>query len=225
MALGMTFGGSGDGGDILAFCKYDARSGRMFRPDRKQGADGAYVTDTVDITSTFRAIFDMENIEIGYLLFAAGVAPQALLSPLGAPMPQKPAGEGWKQGARVMVKLHASCGGDVREISGNSASFLRGFDQLHTAYEAGKDANSGKLPVVVLKTTQSVTSGSGVRKSVNYEPVFEIVGWAARPVDLVHVSKVNGAAPATSAPSTGSTQVGAPAAKQLEPAGADGGFG
>ncbi len=100
----------------------------MFRPDRKQGPDGAYASDNVDITSTFKAVFDMENIEVGYLMFAAGVAPQSLLSPLGTPMPQKPAGGDWKQGARFMIKLHASCGGDVREMSGNSASFLRGFD-------------------------------------------------------------------------------------------------
>jgi hypothetical protein len=77
-------------------------------------------------------VFDMENIEIGYLLFVAGAAPQSLLAPLGSPMPHKPAGGGWKQGARVMMKLHQSCGGDVREMSGNSASFLRGFDELHT---------------------------------------------------------------------------------------------
>lgn len=226
MALGMSFGGSGDGGDIIAFCKYDARSGRVFRPDRKQAADGSYVSENVDITSTFKAVIDMENIEIGYLLFAAGVAPQSLLSPLGSPMPQKPAGGDWKQGARFMMKLHASCGGDIREMSGNSASFLRGFDALHTAYEAGKAANAGKLPIVALKTTQPVTSGSGAKKSTNYEPVFEIVGWAPRPVDLVFVSKAVGqqteAPPsAPSAPSTGSTPVGPPAAKQPELVGAD----
>jgi len=76
----------------------------------------------VDITSTFKAVIDMENIEIGYLLFAAGVAPQSLLSPLGTPMPQKPAGGDWKQARGSMMKAARLCGGDIREMSGNSAS-------------------------------------------------------------------------------------------------------
>lgn len=225
MALGMNFNGGGDGGDIVPYVKYDSRAGRISRPDRTQGADGSYGNEVVDITSNFKAVIDMENIEIGYFLFAAGAAPQMMVVPIGQVMPQKPAGEGWKQGARVMMKLHQSCGGDVREMSGNAASFLRGFDELHTAYEAGKAANPGKLPIVILKSAQPVTTGQGAKKSTNYQPVFEISGWAPRPVDLVFVSKASPAqraAPSPStAPSTGSTQVGAPAAKQLETAGAD----
>lgn len=226
MALGMNFNSGGDGGDIVPYVKYDSRAGRISRADRSQAADGSYGNEVVDITSNFKAVIDMENIEIGFFLFTAGAAPQMLVVPIGQVMPQKPAGEGWKQGARVMMKLHQSCGGDVREMSGNAASFLRGFDELHTAYEAGKPANPGKLPIVVLKSAQPVTTGQGAKKSTNYQPVFEITGWAPRPVDLVFVSKAVAAQkPATTsqstAPSTGSTQVGAPAAKQLEAAGAD----
>jgi len=144
----------------------------------------------------------------------------------GDPMPHKPADAKWKQGVRVMMKLAADCGGDVRETSSNAAAFLKGFDDLHSLYEAGKAANPGKLPVVVLKTTMPITSGSGEKKSTNYQPVFEIAGWAPRPKDLVFVAKSAGAQQGTvasppTAPSTGSTQVGAPVAKQLETAGAD----
>lgn len=115
-----------------------------------------------------------------------------------------------------MMKLASTCGGDIREITGNSTAFLKGVDDLHTAYEAGKAANAGKLPIVVLKSTIPVTSGQGQKKSTNYQPVFEIAGWAPRPVDLVHVAKgasaQQTASPAT-APATGSTPVGAPTAK------------
>ncbi len=225
MALGMNFNSGGDGGDIVPYIKYDSRAGRISRADRAQGADGNYSNDVVDITTNFKAVIDMENIEIGFFLFTAGAAPQMLVVPIGQVMPQKPAGEGWKQGARVMMKLHQSCGGDVREMSGNAASFLRGFDELHTAYEAGKAANPGKLPVVILKSAQPVTTGQGMKKSTNYQPVFEITGWAPRPNDLVFVSKAASSQKASTspstAPSTGSTQVGAPAAKQLATAGAD----
>lgn len=222
MALGLNYNSNaGDNGDIVPFVKYDARAGRFFRNDRTE-VNGAYTNNAVDITANFKAVLDLENLEVGYLLFAAASAPQFMLVKLGEPMPQKPADAKWKQGLRVMMKLHQSCGGDVRETSSNAAAFLKGFDDLHTLYEAGKAANPGKLPIVTLKTTMPITSGSGEKKSTNYQPVFEISGWAPRPVDLVHVGKgtTKQIAP-TSAPSTGSTQVGAPAAKQLETAGAD----
>jgi hypothetical protein len=230
MALGLNLNGSSEGGDIIPYCKYDSRAGRVSRSDRKQGSDGAYVNEIVDITSNFKAVFDMENIEVGYLMFAAGAAPQMMVVPLGSPMPTKPPTDGWKQGVRFLLKLHSSCGGDIREMSSNAASFLRGFDELHTAYEAGKKANPGKLPIVSLMSTQPVTTGQGSKKSTNYQPHFAITGWAPRPNDLVFVSKAIGhqtelpAVEYTSAPSTGSTPVGPPAATK-QTAMADNDFG
>lgn len=235
MALGLDYNtGSGSGGDIVPFVKYDARAGRFFRNDRAE-VNGQYTNTPVDITSNFKAVVDLENIEVGYLKFAAGSAPEYLLVKLGDPMPHKPADAKWKQGARVMMKLHASCGGDIRETTSNAAAFLKGIDELHTAYEAGKAANAGKLPVVVLKTTVPITSGSGDKKSTNYQPVFEIIGWAPRPSDLVHVAKQasqqstqaatqpagNAGGTGATAPATGSAQVSAPATKQLETADMD----
>lgn len=234
MALGFNYSSGGEGGgDIVPFVKYDARAGRFFRNDRAQDSSGNYSNTPVDITSTFKAIIDLENVEVGYLRFAAGSAPENLLVRLGEPMPQKPADAKWKQGVRVMMKLHAGCGGDIRETTSNAAAFLKGVDDLHTLYEQQKTANTGKLPIVALKTTTPITSGSGDKKSTNYQPVFEIVGWAPRPNDLVHVSKVSSAPAAqngasqSAPPATGSTQVSAPAAtntaaRQPEPAGADG---
>jgi hypothetical protein len=146
---------------------------------------------------------------------------------LGDPMPHKPA-DGFKQGARIMMKLHASCGGDVRECSSNATAFLKGIDELHTEYVAQMAANVGKLPIVVLKATQPITSGQGQKKSTNYQPVFEIAGWAPRPVDLVHSPKgqtMQQAASPTTAPATGSTPVSAPQKTQPAMADADAGFG
>lgn len=223
MALGLNYSSGSGGGDIVPFIKYDARAGRVFRRDRTQQGD-QYVNNDEDITNSFKAVIDMENIEVGYAKFATGSAPELMMVKLGDPMPHKPADPAFKQGVRLMLKLHGSCGGDVREVSGNSAAFLKGVDDLHTTYEDQKTANPGKLPVVVLKTTIPITSGSGQKKSTNYQPVFEIAGWAPRPTDLVHVAKGNGQ-PAQSAPSgapsTGSTQVSAPAAKQPEMADAN----
>jgi hypothetical protein len=227
MGLGLNYESGGDGGDIVPFVKYDARAGRLFRNDRAQDSGGNYSNTPVDITRSFKAVIDLENIEVGYIMFAAGSAPVYLLGKLGDPLPQKPADGKFKQGVRLMLKLSADNGGDVREITGNATAFLRGVDDLHTAYEAGKAENAGKLPVVVLKDTIAITSGSGEKKSTNYQPVFEIVSWAPRPKDLIHVPKAPGSAPAaaTAAPTTGGTVVAPPAAKQPAPAGADSDFG
>lgn len=223
MALGLNYSNGGNG-EIIPFVKYDARAGRLFRRDRSQDSGGNYISNDEDITNSFKAVVDLENIEVGFAKFGAGAAPEYLLVTLGYPMPHKPADPGFKQAVRLMMKLHSSCGGDVREVSGNSSAFLKGIDDLHTDYEAGKAANPGKLPVVTLKSTTPITSGTGAKKSTNYQPVFEISGWAPRPTDLVHVAKGSGQSqqPAqSSAPSTGSTQVSAPPAKQPEMADAD----
>jgi hypothetical protein len=182
MSLGFNF--NGGGADIVPFLKYDARAGRIFRNDRKE-VGGKYTNTAADITSTFKAIFDFENAEKGWIKLEAGKAPEFEVTDLGHPMPPEPPKElGFKQGARIMVKLDKICGDDVRELSSNSLSFLRGFQNLHSAYERGMAANAGLLPIVVLKTTEPITSGSGEKRSTNYMPCFEIVGWATRPGDL-----------------------------------------
>ena len=207
---------SSGGGDIIPIVKYDARAGRMFRIDREDGTN-----TPVDITREFKAVFDFENIEIGYIHFAAGAAPSFAMARYGSPMPASPSPL-YKRGTRVMVKLASTLGGDVREIAGNSNAFLKGINALHSAYEAAAAANPGKLPVVVLKDTIPVTSGQGEKKSTNYTPVFEIAAWAPRPADLVYVPR-NSPAPATAAPeasrasppATGSTRAEPPKASAV----------
>ena len=218
MALGFTY--SAGGGDFLPIVKYDARAGRIFRVDR---ADG--VSTPVDITRNFKAVVDFENLEVGFINFNTGGAPDFQMVPLGSAMPDKRS-PNHKQGLRVLVKLGADAGGDVRELSSCAGAFLRGFDALHTAYEAQSGENEGKLPVVGLKDTVPITSGSGDKKSTNYEPVFEILQWVGRPKDLT--SQPRGGAGATSAapkatpPATGATRVAPPpTARTPEPAGAE----
>jgi hypothetical protein len=227
MALGLTYGSNNE--DIVPVIKYDARAGRFTRVDRTL-VNGSYVTDNVDITKEFKAVFDMENVEVGFLKFMPAVAPEFKLVKLGQPVPAKPTDPNFKQGVRFMLKLHSSCGGDVREQASSAAAFMRGFDVLHTEYETLKAANPGKLPVVVLTTTEAVTTGSGQTKSTNYQPHFTITGWAPRPSDLVFVGKADGTAQKLAGstppsggtpPSTGSTVVPPPNKAAAATAGAD----
>jgi len=205
MALGLNLNSSNGGKDFLPIVKFDARSGRMFRRDRINGEN-----EEVDITKTFKAVVDFENLEVGYINFNTGSAPDFHMAPHGEGLPDKPS-QDYKQGVRFQVKLHADCGGDVREMASNARSFLQGVDNLHNDYVAGSAKNAGKLPVVVLSDTMPVVSGEGSKRTTNYSPVFEIIGWVKRPDGLGE------AAPAVerkaSPPATGGNKVSAPAKK------------
>jgi hypothetical protein len=211
MALGFSYGGSGGGADFLPIVKFDARAGRFFRVDREDG-----VSTPVDITRSFKAVFDFENLEVGWISFNAGSAPDFNMVPFGSPMGDRPS-ENHKRGIRMAVKLSAECGGDCRELAGTSGAMMKGIDLLHDDYLAGSKENAGKLPVVVLDDTVPIESGSGAKKSTNYQPVFKITGWVKRPTGLnepvaAQPDKfIQPSMTAKSPPSTGSTRAAPPA--------------
>lgn len=211
MAIGINYESSA-GGDFLPIVKFDCRAGRMFRRDRVNGEN----TD-VDITKSFKAIVDLENLETGWINFDTGGAPDFSVSVLGSGVAADRPSDKHREGVRFIAKLSKDCGSDVREFASTAKAFLRGIDKLHDEYRAAASANAGKLPIVVLEDTIPITSGEGARKSTNYAPVFKITGWTARPEDLIHKPR-NSSAPATSSagspPSTGSTKVAAPAASE-----------
>ncbi len=197
MALGINTE-STNSADIIPIVKYDARAGRAVRVDRTNTGAG-WSAEQTDITSGFKAVFDMTNIETGWMNFNTGGAPDFQLVPLGTSPGAKPS-DSHREGFRLMMKLSKESGGDVREFCSVAKVVIRGFDELHNAYLAGLKDNPGKLPIVALKASKPVVSGSGQTKSTNYQPVFEITGWTARPVDLVFRPKANGAAAAATAP-------------------------
>jgi hypothetical protein len=215
MALGLNFSSEG-GGNYLGIVKFNAKAGRMFRRDRENGES----IDT-DITRTFKAIIDVENIEMGWMDFDTGGAPSMIMAHHLSPKPQKPSDK-YRWGARVVLKLSKELGGDLREMASNSKSFLRGLDKLHDDYLEGVKKNPGKLPVVTLDESVPIVTGEGAKKSTNYAPAFEITGWTKRPDDLVYTPRNAPAqddeedpAPRTP-PSTGSTRAAAPAKKAPE---------
>lgn len=213
MAFGINYGGSGGGGGFLPIIKYDARAGRIFRVDRQDG-----VNNQVDITKTFKAVVDFENVETGWIMFAAGSAPDFRLVPMRQPVGPKPS-DSHKEGVRLVVKLAKECGGDVREIVTTAAAALRGLEKIHDQYEEDIKvaANAGKLPAVILTETVSQTSGSGAKTSTNYQPVFKIVGYVKRPADLVPSPRGGGPTASTGSgrpATTGSTPVGPPVQTQ-----------
>lgn len=172
------------GGDFnrTPIIKYDARAGRIFRIDRSN-ASGQWETSQVEITDGFQAIFDMPNIETGWLHFPKGGAPDIRTVKIGNPLPERPS-DSHRTGFRVHMKLGKSLGGDLREMAANAKVSIAAMDALYDAYLAGVQDNPGKLPVVSLaKTTPVTTSGQG-QSSTNYQPVWEIVKWVDRPEEL-----------------------------------------
>lgn len=182
MALGLQTESNG-GGDFNKVVKFDARAGRMFRVEREQDSGGSWTTENVEITNGFTAVMDLENIEVGWCLFAAGVAPQLSLVKLGDPLPARPSDQ-HKQGFRLLMKLGKASGGDVREMAATSKAVLGAVDDLHNAYEAGKAANPGKLPLVALTGSKAIVSTGKGQTSTNYAPIFEIQKWLDRPEGL-----------------------------------------
>jgi len=198
---------SSDAGDFIPIIKFDCRSGRMTRRDR---IDGEYESE--DITSGFKAIFDFENAEVGYINFDTGGAPDFHVVRHDERYPDQPSDK-HRQGIRLLVKLGKDQGGDLRELASTAKAFLRGINDVHTAYEKGVAENPGKLPVVELAKTVAISSGEGARKSTNYSPVFKIAGWVSRPADLVYKPRsksVQNGSSSSTPPSTGSTKVSAP---------------
>jgi hypothetical protein len=218
MAFGGFFDGVGEGGSFLPIIKYDARSGRISRRDRENGEN-----NDVDITRSFKAIFDFENVEIGWINFNTGGAPEFRVARYADGITvDKPTSEGFKRGVRFVVKLSKDCGGDVREFASNAAAFLDGAKTLMDSYEKGSKENAGKLPVVELKDSIAKTSAGGALKTTNYVPVWEITGWVKRPDDLVYTARSSStpsASPSEGQSSSGPASTGA--TKVAPPAGDD----
>ncbi len=208
---------SAGGSDFMPICKYDARSGRLFRMERVNTGNG-FVSEQVDITSTFKAVVDFENMSVGWIDFPLGSAPSFVLVPFfdflagKIALPQQPSTK-HKNGLRFTMKLGKDCGGErpVREMAGTAKAFLSGVEEVCQEYLKQRDLHKGQLPVLVLFSTLPVKTGSGQTTSTNYRPKFMINGWVNRPADLVAMPVPLAGAPVEhlpiTPPATGSTVV------------------
>jgi hypothetical protein len=175
MGLGLPMN---SGGDFKPVVKYDARAGRMHRVDRTdQGKQ------EIEITNGFKAAFDLANIEVGWVRWTEGGAPDWATVKIGQTKPAKPSND-HKPVFRCDIKLGAAFGGDVREFASSANCVIAAMDQLYDAYNKAPEAGSGKLPVVALTGATMVKSGSGQKTSTNYAPNFSIVAWTDRPAEL-----------------------------------------
>ena len=170
------------GGDAKPIFKYDAKQG-IAKIDN----------DPVPLKN-FKAIFDMDTMELGYSRFGENTQPvfnmalatneealKALKRPEVFDKDGKPL---FKWGFRLHIKLTKQLAGNspsVREFASNSYVTFNGISALHEEWDAERSKHSGKLPIVTGKTTVPVPGAHGK----NFQPVFAIVGWADPPEDLI----------------------------------------
>lgn len=211
MSLGISTEG---GGDFAPYLKYDAKAGRIFRAPIKEAGE----KNMVDLTMGFAGAFDFANIQVGWLDFPSGAAPQYETRPLAQGVGDKPTKPGkWKQGFRINVVLPGVPG--VFEMASNAKATIAAFNELHDKVSAAPELAAGKVPVVALSGTEIVETPSPQGVQRNYKPIFAVTQWIDRPASLV--SKPAAAAPAAQAqafaspPETGTKPFVAPAANSF----------
>jgi hypothetical protein len=120
-------------------------------------------------------VFDIENIQTGWMLIATGIfefAPDDSLGRKGAqPSPEH------KRGFKVTFFNKAM---GVAEWSANGAGSNMGLEALFKQVQAQAPANAGKLPVVEYKGSRPEKVGKGSTRV----PMFEVTGWVSRPPAL-----------------------------------------
>jgi hypothetical protein len=166
---------------FMPSAKWDAKTGRFFVFNRVR-VNGEWVTEKNDVTEDFAAVFDLPNVETGWIRFPEKAAPETKLSPAAedkdlGPPPTKD----HKQGVRVIVKI-LSFDDDAgpREILSTSAAFWNAIDALHDEYQAGVADHPNQLPVAVLESVQVTETQNGTA----HQPIFSIQEWTPRPPDM-----------------------------------------
>jgi hypothetical protein len=171
----MSIGKRKIGCEILPHLKYDARSGRFFTIDRVLDC-GQWVKEQNDVTSEFEALFDLQRLQVGWINFPKGAAPEMILVPAGQDYGAAPDDEGFKEGFRVIVQV----GDTFREFMSTAAAAWAGMDALHDEFTVECVNHPEMLPVAKLIKVVPQKIGQGT----NFSPVFRIVAWRRRPDDM-----------------------------------------
>ena len=174
----MALGKRKTGGDFLPIVKWDARIGTVYLEDRVY-AKGSWEKRQRNIAADkFRAVFDVENAQRGWIDFSRG-APDMKLVRAGQD-PGEPPSDTHKEGIRLVIKMDESLGGDVRELISTAVTMWIAVDELHDAYLAGIANHPGSLPAVDIAEVREEKT----KAATLFAPVFKIVGWVPRPPEL-----------------------------------------
>jgi len=161
-------------GDFDPYFKYNAKAGRFYF---KNGDSEQEIQSPVFVA-------DFDNIKKAWMHFMEGQAPSIEYFPTLDSQVAKPA-DGHKLGLEVRIFSEKLFDG-VAVMSSNSINTCKGLSDVYAQYEAGKEKNAGKLPVVSFVEAKPIKGNYGT----NYEPVFKIEKWVERPAAFDAVDDV-----------------------------------
>jgi hypothetical protein len=181
-------------GDWLPIVKFDARSGRLFRMDKNES--GQSVPTEIPYGTTFGV--DFGTLEAGYVYFSLTQGPMRQMTPYyeGATIPPQPTERDdqnrilYRSGFYIKIIGNAFMtddrgNGAVREWVSNASSLLNAMDDLYNRYRIAPEAAQDQIPIVAITGVNTIRTGSGQRATTNYAPIFEIRGWAPRPIPML----------------------------------------
>jgi hypothetical protein len=199
------------GGDFKVFVSYNAKAGRWYT--KHDGKDEP-LFEVADMT----AVFDMPGLKTGWFKFSAGVAPEKVMDPSFTAAAANP-GQDFKRGFVIDLFSDKNLLG-VREFSSTASIVIEAMNDLYDAWMAAPETATGQLPVVRCVGVHPVANKHGT----NYQPKFEIVGWAQRPEALGDSDQPASASaapgPVARAPAAPPPAPAAPAAHMPPPAAA-----
>jgi hypothetical protein len=159
---------------------WDFENGCMVLEDRVRTDSGDWEIQQRKVENDkFRAVIDLPNIERGWIAFVKGEGLNAVLARLGQDYGDPPSDQ-HKEGLRLVAKMDASLGGDVREFISTSAGVWSSIDSLHDAYLADLAKHPDCLPAVDIVDMRK----EEVRDRTFHVPLFKIRGWVPRPPEL-----------------------------------------
>jgi hypothetical protein len=161
-------------GKILPKLKIGGNTGLICLADRVF-ENGEWQTVGTNIEpEDFRAIFDLQNAEIGWIDFPRGGPPDMKLVPVGQDLGEAPSKK-HKQGVRIIALMSGETG--PREFLSTASGVWNGLSDLHDLYLSMAAANPGKVPVVGIEDMREETTTKGS----SFEPVFSILKFVDRP--------------------------------------------
>ena len=163
------------GGDFAPRVEYNAKSGRFIVVNKSAAPDGSFVTDKIDVTMTApQFALDIGSIQIGWIHFPPGAAPDATLVPYGEPMPARPSS---RHKAGFQVRVWNGSEPEAREFKSTAGVVVDVIEALWDEIAATPEAARGEIPVVQFAGADPVIA----KRGTNYAPNFRLTGgWISR---------------------------------------------
>jgi hypothetical protein len=135
-------------------------------------------------------VADLANAKKAWMYFQEGMAPNVVYFPSLEAQIAQPS-ENHKIGVSMHLFSQAMFGGVVK-LESNSINTCKALGELYEKYEAAPESKQGLLPVVKVTGSNPVKGNYGT----NYEPVFVIEKWIARPAEFDGAANAAPVAPA-----------------------------